>query len=102
MSGGGGGGDGDDFGAWATNAPPPLRPPEKNDDNPMPSVPPPIRPLDRAEHLFRNFFPSSDADPPLTLDSDAELESLEMPAVTASGALKEDSTADEDPFNVEM
>jgi hypothetical protein len=28
MSGGGGGGDGDDFGAWATNAPSPLGPPD--------------------------------------------------------------------------
>ncbi|KAI0255479.1 hypothetical protein BJV78DRAFT_1273466 [Lactifluus subvellereus] len=34
----------------------------------------------QAEHLFRNFFPSSDADAPLNLDSDAELEALEMPA----------------------
>ncbi|KAI0281898.1 hypothetical protein BC826DRAFT_1111099 [Russula brevipes] len=32
MSGSGGGGDGDDFGAWATNAPPPLGPPEKDED----------------------------------------------------------------------
>ncbi|KAI9508031.1 hypothetical protein F5148DRAFT_1284490 [Russula earlei] len=34
----------------------------------------------QAEHLFRNFFPSSDSDPPSVLDSDAELEALEMPA----------------------
>ncbi|KAH9986217.1 hypothetical protein BJV74DRAFT_775047 [Russula compacta] len=34
----------------------------------------------QAENLFRNFFPSADADPPATLDSDPDLESLEMPA----------------------
>jgi chaperone BCS1 len=34
----------------------------------------------QAEHLFRNFFPSSDADGPLNLESDPELEALEMPA----------------------
>lgn len=34
----------------------------------------------QAENLFRNFFPSADADPPSTLDSDPEIESLEMPA----------------------
>jgi hypothetical protein len=41
MSGGGGGVDGDDFGVWATNAPPPLRPPENDEDDPtgMPPVP---------------------------------------------------------------
>ncbi|KAI0288775.1 hypothetical protein BC826DRAFT_1107518 [Russula brevipes] len=44
----GGGGNGDDFGAWATNAPPTLWPPEKDNDNPMSSVPPPIGPLDCA------------------------------------------------------
>ena len=33
----------------------------------------------QAEHLFRNFFPSADADPPAALDSEADLESLEMP-----------------------
>ncbi|KAI0270734.1 P-loop containing nucleoside triphosphate hydrolase protein [Gloeopeniophorella convolvens] len=33
----------------------------------------------QAEHLFRNFFPSVDADAPLTVDSDADLEPLEMP-----------------------
>ena len=33
----------------------------------------------QAEHLFRNFFPSADADPPPALDSEADLESLEMP-----------------------
>ncbi|KAI0283839.1 hypothetical protein BC826DRAFT_1109969 [Russula brevipes] len=173
TSGGGGVGDGD-FGAWATNAPPPLRPPEKDDDDPMPSAlstaraarpptsgsggdgdgdvfsawvtnaPPPLGPneddpmlsvphtdptprpralpihlrvaavvaatattlhhkssrttrssslsswphghLDRvqecveiqSEHLFCNFFPSSYADPPPTLDSDANLELLEI------------------------
>jgi hypothetical protein len=33
MSGGGGGIDGDDFGVWATNAPPPLGPPEKDEDD---------------------------------------------------------------------
>ena len=35
----------------------------------------------QAEHLFRNFFPSSDADAPLNLDSDTDLEALEMPAL---------------------
>ncbi|KAI0288776.1 hypothetical protein BC826DRAFT_1188228 [Russula brevipes] len=40
----------------------------------------------QAEHLFRNFFPSSDADPPPTLDSDAKLESLEMPAPSSLAA----------------
>jgi len=34
----------------------------------------------QAEHLFRNFFPSADADPPTALDSEADLESLEMPS----------------------
>ncbi len=34
----------------------------------------------QAEHLFRNFFPSADADPPTTVDSETDLESLEMPA----------------------
>jgi len=34
----------------------------------------------QAENLFRNFFPSSDADPSPILDSDAELEALEIPA----------------------
>jgi hypothetical protein len=43
MSGGGGGVDGDDFGMWATNAPPRTR-------GPMPSVPPPVQPLDRTRH----------------------------------------------------
>jgi chaperone BCS1 len=33
----------------------------------------------QAEHLFRNFFPSADADPPTALDSETDLESLEMP-----------------------
>jgi chaperone BCS1 len=33
----------------------------------------------QAEHLFRNFFPSADADPPPALDSETDLESLEMP-----------------------
>lgn len=33
----------------------------------------------QAEHLFRNFFPSADADLPTALDSEADLESLEMP-----------------------
>ncbi|KAF8494988.1 P-loop containing nucleoside triphosphate hydrolase protein [Russula emetica] len=33
----------------------------------------------QAEHLFRNFFPSADADPPPALDSETEIESLEMP-----------------------
>ncbi|KAF8487052.1 P-loop containing nucleoside triphosphate hydrolase protein [Russula ochroleuca] len=33
----------------------------------------------QAKHLFRNFFPSADADLPPTLDSEADLESLEMP-----------------------
>ncbi|KAI0281715.1 hypothetical protein BC826DRAFT_1111219 [Russula brevipes] len=36
------------------------------------------RRMRQAEHLFCNFFPSSNADPPPTLDSDAELESLEI------------------------
>ncbi|KAI0277899.1 hypothetical protein BC826DRAFT_1113657 [Russula brevipes] len=45
TSGGGGGGDGDDFGVWATNTPPPLRPPEKDEDDhtdltPRPRAPP--------------------------------------------------------------
>ncbi|KAI0297937.1 hypothetical protein BC826DRAFT_1090769 [Russula brevipes] len=40
----------------------------------------------QAEHLFRNFFPSSDADPPPTLDSDADLESLDMPAPSSPAA----------------
>jgi hypothetical protein len=44
MSGGGGGIDGDDFGVWATNAPPPLGPP-------MPSVSPLVQPLDCAHRL---------------------------------------------------
>jgi hypothetical protein len=41
MSGGSGGVDGDDFGVWATNAPPPLGPPENDEDDPtgMPPVP---------------------------------------------------------------
>jgi len=34
----------------------------------------------QAEHLFRNFFPSADADPPSAPDSDAELEALDMPS----------------------
>jgi chaperone BCS1 len=34
----------------------------------------------QAENLFRNFFPSADADLSPTPDSDADLESLEMPA----------------------
>jgi chaperone BCS1 len=34
----------------------------------------------QAENLFRNFFPSADADPSPILDSDAELEALEIPA----------------------
>jgi mitochondrial chaperone BCS1 len=33
----------------------------------------------QAEHLFRNFFPSADADPPTPVDSETDLESLEMP-----------------------
>ncbi len=33
----------------------------------------------QAEHLFRNFFPSADADPPPAPDSETDLESLEMP-----------------------
>lgn len=33
----------------------------------------------QAEHLFANFFPSADADPPTPLDSETDLESLEMP-----------------------
>jgi chaperone BCS1 len=40
----------------------------------------------QAEHLFHTFFPSSDADPPPTLDSDADLESLEMPAPSSPAA----------------
>ncbi|KAI0280547.1 hypothetical protein BC826DRAFT_1112078 [Russula brevipes] len=39
----------------------------------------------QSEHLFCNFFPSSYADPPPTLDSDADLELLEM-SVTSSPA----------------
>ncbi|KAI0298996.1 hypothetical protein B0F90DRAFT_1810747 [Multifurca ochricompacta] len=34
----------------------------------------------QAEHLFGNFFPSSDADAPSNVDSDTDLESLEIPA----------------------
>jgi chaperone BCS1 len=49
----------------------------------------------QAENLFRNFFPSADADPPMPLDSETELESLEMltpsspssPATTQSSSL---------------
>jgi mitochondrial chaperone BCS1 len=37
----------------------------------------------QAEHLFRNFFPSSDADAPLNLDSDTELAALDMPALSS-------------------
>ena len=33
----------------------------------------------QAGHLFRNFFPSADADLPITVDSEADLEALEMP-----------------------
>jgi hypothetical protein len=33
----------------------------------------------QAEHLFRNFFPSADADPPMPLDLESNLEPLEMP-----------------------
>jgi chaperone BCS1 len=40
----------------------------------------------QAENLFRNFFPSADADPPPTLDSDTDLESLEMPAPSSPAA----------------
>jgi len=40
----------------------------------------------QAEHLFRNFFPSADADPPASPDSEADLESLEMPPTPASPA----------------
>jgi hypothetical protein len=36
TSGGGGGGDGDDFGAWATNAPPPLGPPDERIEGTLP------------------------------------------------------------------
>ncbi|KAH9056816.1 hypothetical protein EDB87DRAFT_1675897 [Lactarius vividus] len=34
----------------------------------------------QAEHLFRNFFPSSDAEAAANIELDTELESLEMPA----------------------
>lgn len=34
----------------------------------------------QAKHLFRNFFPSADADPPTTVDSEVDLETLEMPS----------------------
>ncbi|KAH9964933.1 P-loop containing nucleoside triphosphate hydrolase protein [Russula dissimulans] len=34
----------------------------------------------QAEHLFRNFFPSADADPPPAPETDPELEALEMPS----------------------
>ena len=40
----------------------------------------------QAEHLFRNFFPSADADPPATNDSESELESLEMPTPSSPGS----------------
>jgi mitochondrial chaperone BCS1 len=33
----------------------------------------------QAENLFRNFFPSADADPAITLDSETDLDLLEMP-----------------------
>lgn len=33
----------------------------------------------QAENLFRNFFPSADADPPIALDSETDLDTLEMP-----------------------
>jgi hypothetical protein len=44
MSDGSGGVDGDDFGVWAMSAPPALGPP-------MPSVSPPVQPLDRVRCL---------------------------------------------------
>ncbi|KAI0281902.1 hypothetical protein BC826DRAFT_1111101 [Russula brevipes] len=110
SGGGGGGGDGDDLGAWATNVrlhhSGPLkkrrrshavRPP--TDPTPRPRAPLVHlrvaatartsvhgRRTCQAEHLFCNVFPSSDADPPPTLDSDAELESLEMPAPSSPAA----------------
>jgi hypothetical protein len=40
MSGGGGGVDGDDFGVWATNAPPPLGPPDGRIEGMLPRVNP--------------------------------------------------------------
>lgn len=40
----------------------------------------------QAEHLFRNFFPSADADLAAALDSEAELESPEMPTIPSSPA----------------
>jgi hypothetical protein len=36
TSGGGGGGDSDDFGVWATNAPPPLGPPDRRIEGKLP------------------------------------------------------------------
>ncbi|KAI0284441.1 hypothetical protein BC826DRAFT_1189980 [Russula brevipes] len=48
MSGGGGGGDGDNFGVWATNVPPPLGPPEKDEDEHAGRSPTPIQTLDCA------------------------------------------------------
>jgi hypothetical protein len=56
MSGGSGSGDGDDFGTWATNAHPPLGPPENDEDDPtgMPPVPhtdPTPRPCTPPVHL---------------------------------------------------
>ncbi|KAI0277029.1 hypothetical protein BC826DRAFT_1087947 [Russula brevipes] len=54
MSGGGGGVDSDDFGVWATNAPPPLGPPEKHEDDscrPFPHADPTPRPRALLVHL---------------------------------------------------
>ena len=50
----------------------------------------------QAEHLFRNFFPSADADPSPTPDSD-DIESLEMPA-PSSPATSQLSSLFSDPL----
>jgi hypothetical protein len=48
MSDGSGGVDGDDFGVWATSAPPALGPPENDKDDHAVRSPTSVRPLDRA------------------------------------------------------
>jgi mitochondrial chaperone BCS1 len=45
----------------------------------------------QAEHLFRNFFPSADADPPPALDSETDLESLEMPTPSSPATSQQSS-----------
>ncbi|KAI0276117.1 hypothetical protein BC826DRAFT_1114196 [Russula brevipes] len=85
TSGGGGGGDGDDLGAWATNVRlHHLGPLKKDEDNPMPSVPPHRSDPStaRAAHPpTSGGGGGGDGD-----DLDAELESLEMPAPSSPAA----------------